>query len=314
MKNNYKVLIGIPCLSRGGTEQQTLLLVSALVEFGHDVKICCYFEYDEQVVAEFKAEGATVLLLKWSRNIGVLKFICTLSAIIREESPDVVHVQYMAPGLLQIVAAKLARVPFILATIHYPGSPHGLMAHSLIHCGALLTNCFTCVSEAVEKSWFGESYLLDQAFPEKIVTRKHLTIHNAVDMVAIDEALAVKTSQVIEIEKISKGKIIVGTVARLSYEKGIDVLIEAVAFMHKTQPNIHVLIVGEGNQRDYLQSLARGLDISDACTWLGRQSWNEAIGCLGLMDIVIVPSRFEGFGLSAIEAMACGTPVIAYGK
>ena len=51
--------------------------------------------------------------------------------------------------------------------------------------------------------------------------------------------------------------------------------------------------------------------IADSCTWMGRLPWDEAMGCLGLMDIVVVPSRFEGFGLTAIEAMACRKPVVA---
>jgi len=100
-KNN-KVIIAIPCFLRGGTEQQSLLLVKALVESGYEVEVCCYFEYDEQMVADFKAAGADVSLLKWSRDTGTIKFIRNLSALFRSKSPDIVHVQYMAPGLLPI--------------------------------------------------------------------------------------------------------------------------------------------------------------------------------------------------------------------
>jgi glycosyltransferase involved in cell wall biosynthesis len=108
-----------------------------------------------------------------------------------------------------------------------------------------------------------------------------------------------------------EGKIVVGTVARLSREKGIDILLEAFALVHNSIPNAHLLIVGDGNQLADLQSLALRLGIGDAIIWAGRLSWEEAIGCLGLMDVVAVSSRFEGFGLTAVEAMACGRSVIA---
>jgi glycosyltransferase involved in cell wall biosynthesis len=297
---------------RGGTEQQTLLLVKALVEMGYRVGLACYFEYDETMVTDFKLAGADVLLLNWPRGgIGAIKFVRQLSAVFRENSPDVVHIQYMAPGLLPIIAAKFARVPVVLATVHYPGTPHGLMAHLFLRFGALFTNCFTCVSEAAEKSWFGDSFLLNPPHSNNSTVRKHLTIPNAVDIAAIDKAHTEKTQDILETAMRLKGKTVIGTVARLSNEKGVDILLKACAVVRKTLPDVHLLIVGDGQQKDYLQKLAAELGIADACTWLGRLPWIEAMGCLGLMDVVVVPSRFEGFGLTAIEAMTCRKPVVA---
>ena len=296
---------------RGGTEMQTLLLVRALVALGYDVEVCCYFEYDSLVVAEFKEAGAKIRLLGWSRQMSVLAFIQALAKIFRNASPDIVHVQYMAPGLLPIIAAKLARVPVVLATVHYPGTPHGFAARLLLRIGAFLTDCFTCVSEAAEKSWFGDSFLFNPSNADNLIAHKHLTIHNAVDMEAIDKARAEKTPNILERADRLAGKTVIGTVARLSNEKGVDVLLKAFAVVQKAVPNVHLLIVGDGAQKDYLRKLASDLGIADFCTWMGRLPWDEAMGCLGLMDIVVVPSRFEGFGLIAIEAMACAKPVVA---
>jgi glycosyltransferase involved in cell wall biosynthesis len=305
------VLIAIPCLLRGGTEMQTLLLVRALIEMGYNIAVCCYFEFDVMVVNEFKTAGAKVELLGWQRSIGAVEFIRTLAKIFRNTSPDVIHVQYVAPGLLPIIAARLAGIPRILATVHQPSIPHGLKNRLLLRFGARLVNHFTCVSEAAEKSWFGNSFLLEPEKPEKIFGRRHLTIPNAVDMEGLDKALAEKSAAVIEIAAKLKGKIILGTVARLSREKGIDILITAFAKVHKAVSHSHLLIVGDGNQLVELQSLAQNLGIGDAITWTGRLRWEDAMGCLGCMDVVAVPSRFEGFGLTAIEAMTCGKPVVA---
>jgi glycosyltransferase involved in cell wall biosynthesis len=306
-----KVLIAIPCLLRGGTEMQTLLLVRALTELGYNVEICCYFEFDELMVNEFKAAGAKVELLGWSRSIGTIAFIRTLAKIFRAKSPDVVHVQYMAPGLLPIIAARLAKMPVIFATVHYPGTPHGIGAHVLLRFGAWLTDRFTCVSEATERSWFGDSCLLDPEHPERIAGREHLTIPNAVDIEGIDKALAVRLPRVVDTAAQLKGKMVVGTVARLSREKGIDILLEAFADVHKEFRQSQLLVVGEGGQLVNLKALARKLSISDSITWTGQLSWEEAIGCLSIMDVVAVPSRFEGFGLTSVEAMACSKPVVA---
>lgn len=308
---NKKIIITIPCLLRGGTEQQTLLLVKALVESDYHVGVCCYFEFDEQMVAEFETAGATVILLKWLRDIKPLKYIHSLAGVFHGKSPDIVHVQYMAPGLLPIIAAKFTRVPVVLATVHYPGTPHGFVAHLLLRFGAFLTNYFTCVSEAAEKSWFGDSFLLNPSNSHDITSYKHLTIPNAVDIKAIDKALTEKTLKVLQTAKRLDGKFVIGTVARLSNEKGVDVLLQAFVLARKTLPDVHLLIVGDGPQKDYLQNLTIDLGIANACTWSGRLPWNEAMRYLSMMDIVVVPSRFEGFGLSAIEAMACEKPVVA---
>jgi len=305
-----KILVALPCLSRGGTEMQTLLLVRALVELGHPVTVCCYFERDERVVEEFLAAGAAVHLLYWSRSIGAIKFIRSLSAIFRRQSPAVVHVQYMAPGLLPIIAARLARIPLVLATVHQPGTPHGLKNRLLLRLGVLLTNYFICVSEAAERSWFGNACLFDPAHPEWINGRRHVTILNAVDIESIDSALAARSPRLIEMAAILVGKPVVGTVTRLGREKGTDILLKAFAALRKGCPQAHLLIVGDGIQRPDLQALAHQLGIGDAISWAGRLSWEEAMGCLGIMTVVAVPSRYEGFGLSAAEAMAAGLPVV----
>jgi glycosyltransferase involved in cell wall biosynthesis len=306
-----KVLICIPYIVRGGTEQQTLLLAKALIEAGYHVEVCCYFEYDAQMVDEFKDAGADISLIKWSQAIGTFEFIRSLAAIFRKESPGIVHIQYMTPGLLPIIAAKFARVPIVLATVHYPGSPHGFNAHLLLRFGAFLSDCFTCVSEAAEKSWFGDSFLLNPSNSDNLIARKHLTIPNAVDIAAIDKALTRKTQLILETAGRLKGKTVIGAVARLSREKGTDILLKAFAVARKTMPDVHLLIIGDGPEKDMLLKMAIDLGIADACTWMGRLTWNAAMGCLGLMDVVVVPSRFEGFGLTAIEAMACRKPVVA---
>jgi glycosyltransferase involved in cell wall biosynthesis len=310
-KKKRKILITIPCLLRGGTEMQTLLLSRVLIESGYDVQVICYFESDESVVSEFNVISATVTLLQWSRTIGKAKFIRLLSRIFKEISPDVVHVQYMAPGLLPIIAARLAGVPRILATVHQPGTPHGLKEKLFLRFASKVTNHFICVSEAVEKSWFGNSCLLGKLDSDKTNSRKHFTIPNAVDIERLNFALGTVLSKVTELIADLNGNKVIGTVARLSNEKGIDILLKAFALVQKEFHHTKLLIVGDGSQSADLKELVNQLDISNSIVWMGQLSWQEAMRCIGLMDVVAVPSRFEGFGLTAVEAMACAKPVVA---
>ena len=103
------VLVGIPMLHTGGTEMQTLNLVRVLAAGGHRVCVCCYYEYDVTMVAELEAAGAEVLLLKLERSAGLWNLVRRLRAVFERRQPDLVHIQYVAPGLAPIVAARLAR-------------------------------------------------------------------------------------------------------------------------------------------------------------------------------------------------------------
>jgi N-acetyl-alpha-D-glucosaminyl L-malate synthase BshA len=69
-----------------------------------------------------------------------------------------------------------------------------------------------------------------------------------------------------------------------------------------------LLMVGEGPERASAQALARRLGIQDRVRFLGRQDRIEEL--TGLADVFLLPSELESFGLAALEAMACGVPVV----
>ena len=122
-----KVVIGIPCLLRGGTETHTRALVEILVEGGYEVAVCCYYEHDEAVVEEMREAGAGALLLGLTRRLPgrnihkMPRLAAALCSVFRREKPDVFHVQYLAPGAFPVVVARLCRVPKVVVTLHTPG-------------------------------------------------------------------------------------------------------------------------------------------------------------------------------------------------
>ena len=129
----------------GGTEIQTFNLVKVLVSEGYHVSVSCYYEYDETMVSTFRSAGAKVILMELERSDGMLSLFCKLRVLFKEIKPDIVHVQYVAPGLVPILAAKLGGIRAIFATVHQPGRPYGMKAKLLLRLGACLSTAFFCV-------------------------------------------------------------------------------------------------------------------------------------------------------------------------
>jgi glycosyltransferase involved in cell wall biosynthesis len=101
---------------------------------------------------------------------------------------------------------------------------------------------------------------------------------------------------------------VVGTVGRLAAQKAIHVLLDATPRLLAEDPGIRVLIVGDGPLHDELQRHARRLDVADAVIFTGYLA--DVRPAYRAMDVFVLPSRDEGFGIVFQEAMAMGIPVI----
>ena len=298
-----KVLVCIPCLLTGGTEIQTLNLVQALMEGGHRVVTVCYFEYSKEMVLRFQQAGSRVYLLSqdgtrytgW-KGIGFL--YKGLRKAVRKERPDVVHVQYMAPGAIPILLLRLLGVKRIIATTHTAADiyPNLRLVHFIQqHC----VRAFTCITERAERSFFGASHLYDMQ--TRLKKRNHFTIYNALSRHFMN----------LSFHRNNKQPITIGAVSRLERVKGMDLVIPAFAEVRKAHPDVRLLIVGDGSLRQDMQRQAEALQVQDAVEWAGRQPQEVLPQWYQRMAIVLMPSRSEGFGLTAIEAMACGCVVVA---
>jgi len=97
----------------------------------------------------------------------------------------------------------------------------------------------------------------------------------------------------------------IGAVGRLVPEKGFDVLIRAVAGL----PGAELVLMGDGPERAGLEELGRELGLQDRMTFTGwvEPPWVARQRC----DVLAIPSRVEGFGLVAVEALLAGIPVVA---
>ena len=352
-----KVLICIPCLMTGGTEIQTLNTVQALVEGGHEVTVACYFEHMPYMLQQFEEAGAKVVLFSTDGvRLGgwrIVPFLYkNLRSVIKAVRPDIVHVQYMAPGAMVILLLWLMRVKNIIATVHTAADIYKdlrLIHFIQHHC----VRAWICITERAEHSFFGSSQLYSKDMV--LGKRNHFTIYNALpfrqqvncDDSQVNVACAVNvalprlkatasqvnvaeqrlkdtqsqgddspattlrlTSSPAAINR-SEAAFTLGVVSRLEHIKGMDLVVPAFAEVRKRFPDVQLLVVGDGSLRAAMEQQAMALGCDDAVTWAGRQPQEELSQYYSRMDIVLMPSRSEGFGLTAIEAMAHGCVVVA---
>lgn len=323
-----KTLICIPCLLTGGTEIQTLNTVCALVQGGHDVTVACYFEHTPYMVERYSKAGAKVILFSPEGNrIGGYKSILFLYKHLRRTikavRPDVTHVQYMAPGATVILLLWLMGVRNIIATAHTAADIYKDLR--IIHfLQRYCLRAFTCITERAERSFFGTSQLYT---PDTVLKkRNHFTIYNCLTRneergtwseergTWNEERGArskIRSSLNVNPSTLNAQRFTLGVVSRLEKIKGMDLVIPAFAEVLKKYPETKLIVVGDGSLRATMEEQATTLGCTDNITWAGRQPQEKLPYWYRKMDIVLMPSRSEGFGLTAIEAMAQGCVVVA---
>jgi len=100
-------------------------------------------------------------------------------------------------------------------------------------------------------------------------------------------------------------------VGRLIEDKRVDLLLRAVARLEETFPRLRCQVVGDGPARPGLEALARSLEVADRVQFSGSVSGDEVIRLMKSAKVLAFPSRREGFGISVIEAQACGVvPIV----
>lgn len=92
--------------------------------------------------------------------------------------------------------------------------------------------------------------------------------------------------------------------------KGVDEVLEVLPKLIAIQPDVHYLVVGDGDDRPRLEAKARRLDLSMHVTFTGRLKEEAKAEVFRLADAYVMPSYGEGFGFVFLEAMACGIPVV----
>ena len=101
----------------------------------------------------------------------------------------------------------------------------------------------------------------------------------------------------------------IGTIGRLVPQKDYPTLLSSFSIVMKSVPNIELYVVGEGYLQKDLIELGKSLGINDKVNWLGKTEYIKEF--LSKIDLFILPSKYEGFGLVLLEAMVAKKPIIA---
>ena len=189
-------------------------------------------------------------------------------------------------------------MPIIISSIHseYIG---GFLRNRLLQITDSLDDVVTIVSQKASETMLKS---------KTASANKLLVIYNGIDLnkfIFQDKKARKEIRKELNLKKDDKVLISIG---RLFKAKGYPYLIEAIKILKSKYPDIKLLIIGEGEEKNKLETQTRELNLEKNIFFLGRKE--NVSNCLNASDIFVLASLWEGFGLAIVEAMACGLPVI----
>ena len=294
-----KILHVTSHLNIGGITRYTLSLSQQLAKRGHRVMIA---SGGGQMESRAEAIGLEPwrLPLKTSQEFSHKTFrsIRQILDRLEREPVDILHAH---TRVAQVVADQVSR----RSKIPYVTTWHGIYKRRL---GRKWYPCTGKVCIAISGMVF-QHLLRDFQVPQE---RARL-IYNGIDTVHYEvppDPAVIRAYR--ERWRIPDGQPVIGGIGRLAAGevKGFDLLLAAACLLKETLPGIQVLIVGDGPRRPFLEDVAERLGILDNVHFVGEA---EDIRIpLAAMNVFVFPSRWpEAFGLTLVEAMAAGKPVVA---
>ena len=128
-------------------------------------------------------------------------------------------------------------------------------------------------------------------------------IENGIDVASFSQA---KSDRAVVLPNVPANAFVLMQVARFKEEKN---QIDLVKVLAQLPTDIHAVFVGDGPMRKHCETLAKDLNVEEQAHFLGKRE--DIPSLLAAADIVVMPSLWEGFGLSAVEGMAAHKPVLA---
>jgi glycosyltransferase involved in cell wall biosynthesis len=296
-----RVLQCVLSLDVGGLERIVLDLARVGKRNGADVSILC-LERLGKLEAEARAHGIAVTCLHKPPGIND-ETVTKAADFLTHTRPDIVHTHQI--GALWYVgrAAGCVGVSAVLHTEHIDnvakakGWWRKLKCRGLWNRAARHADRFCCVSADIARSagrWL------------TVPRRKIEVVLNGIDAELFADRLAAASLK--DELGIPVDVKVIGNVARLNEEKRHDLLLKGFARLRAKTANVHLLIVGDGPERQRLADLANELGIANSTTFAGYQSRRERY--LQIMDVFALTSRMEGLPLALLEAWAARVPVV----
>lgn len=307
-----KILVSAPYFypKPGGLEYYSYNICKGLKKFGADIIVVTS---SEGKAATEDVDGMKIYRLPYLFRLSNTpinpKWAAAIRKIIEKEKPDIINGHLPVPFAADIAAriAKEENIPFIL-TYHNDLVKDNLLLNFLSKSYYLLLgNATLDMSNRIIVT--SEYYALKSPYL-KAHSQKIEIVSPGVDInrfnLGVDEEYLKKKHGL-------KQKVIlfVGQLDKTHQHKGLNYLIEAVGTVKK-EINATLVVAGRGDYIDYYRRLAKKSDLEDEVIFTGYIADEELPYYYRGSDVFVLPSytESEGFGMSLIEAMACGTPVI----
>ncbi|MCS7095017.1 MAG: glycosyltransferase family 4 protein [Thaumarchaeota archaeon] len=286
--------------AKGGITGASMALVNSLLGFvglyGRNVKVTVITSHNAlkyPTLGKLIRRGVRCHALRVDRFPALVYWSLLAMKLLLSGRHDVAH--FSTPKALFILfpAARLVARKVVLTLEGYPpyelseeGVGSRLIGMVAWHASLRLADLIAVCSD-----WLRSLVETNHGYGSKMVT-----IHNPIDFDRF------------KVEGAEGGPLVI--VARLHRVKGIDVAIRALAHLTESSPDVpELLVVGDGPERPRLERLSEELGVADRVEFLGHRPDPER--WMRLARVVIVPSRYEPFGMPAAEAGAAGRPVIA---
>jgi len=289
-----RILHIIESLEFGGAEKIVISLANSMAGT-HEIAICCLKRIGA-LGSEVDRRIKVFSLGKTEGNDYLLPF--RLARIVREGAYDVVHTHNWGVFLEGGLAGVLARAPALIHTVHgpyttYPDSLSSRAKIALRHfLEQLLARRFhkiAAVSDAIRE------YVVREI---GIDAGTVVTVHNGI---SIDDGESVAA--------IGGGEVAFIAVGRLAEIKNHRLMLHAFHEALKLGAAARLIIVGDGPERENIESYLRANRLEDKVTLLGFRS--DVGELLRAADVFVLTSRYEGISVALLEAMRAGLPVIA---
>jgi GalNAc-alpha-(1->4)-GalNAc-alpha-(1->3)-diNAcBac-PP-undecaprenol alpha-1,4-N-acetyl-D-galactosaminyltransferase len=270
------------------------LLTRGLLARGHGVTVITLFGEDSDFYT--LPIGATRIALGIDGNSPTvihglannLQRLRILRRAIKSTAPDVVVSHIHRTNIMTILAVGRTTIPVVVVEHNDPGmNPAGRIWETLRRRTYPRAGKLISVSQGVDNqfSWLSEE--------------QRIVIHNP---------LALPENESVSDHQMDPSRFWIAAMGRLTIQKGFDLLLHAFAKVTRNHPDWRLIIIGDGQLRGELEELRRQLGLSEGVSFAGLLA--NPLPALRNAKLFVMASRFEGFPYAALEAMACGLPVI----
>lgn len=290
-----KVLMVVNALHVGGGERFLVGLATGLSAERWDVTVCVMKSHDGPLISELEDAGVRVVSIDRSGRKDVGAF-GRLVSLVRSERPDILHTHMFTANLWGTVAARIARVPVVVAheqTWSYIGQPMRRFLDGRVI--GRLAGAMVAVSTRDQERMIRI---------EHVPPGKTLYIPNAYMPPLGDAPPGDLRAEL----GLAPDTPLAGTMVVLRAQKALDVLLDAFALVLERLPEAHLAIAGYGPMGEKWQEHARSIGIADSVHWLGIRTDGAVVR--EALDVAVMSSDFEGTPLFSFECMAARLPMV----